>query len=170
MDNKGLTSDEEKFCLMYVNAPSPYAGNQVKCYVAVFGWDTDNDPEGIETAIMANQLMLREDIKKRIEQLEEMNVVNATTLRPRITQTLLKIADECSEKTFNDRWGRPQSPAPLRSVAVNAIKTLSDIYGIKEDVAHKVSIEGSDGNGVVINVIAPQKSEQPDFGQLDEND
>lgn len=164
-----LNSEEEKFCLLYVNAPAPYAGNATKCYTAVYGWDRKTDPEGVQSALSAHRFMQRQEIKDRISQLEELNVVDATTLRPRLTQTLLKIADECSTSSYTDRWGIPQSPAALRSVAVNAIKTLSDIYGIKEDVAHKVSLEGADGSGVVINVIAPQKTEQPNFDDIVDN-
>lgn len=160
-----LSENEEKFCLIYVNAPAPYAGNAAACYRAVFG---NNDMDEIGVSLSASELMRDERIKERIQKLEELNVVNAATLRPRLTQTLLKIADECSVATYSDRWGVPLSPAALRSVAVNAVKTLSDIYGIKEDVAHKVSFEGTDGNGVVINVIAPQKTEQPKFDEIGE--
>lgn len=88
--------------------------------------------------------------------------MNASTLRPRLTQTLLKIADECSEANFEDKFGVPLSPAALRSVAVNAIKTLTDMYGIKEDIAHKVMLEGAGGDGITFNLIAPQPAPKPD--------
>ena len=55
-----------------------------------------------------------------------------------------------------DRWGNTQSPAALRSVAVNAISKLTDMYGIKEDIAHKVMLEGADGDGITFNLIVPE--------------
>ena len=161
-ENKILTEEEERFCLLYVNAPSPYAGNATKCYKAVFGKINEQDQDNVQASISANELLRDKRIADRIKQLEELNIINASTLRPRITQTLLKIADECAHTEYFDRYGVALSPAALRAVSVNAIRTLADIYGIKEDVAHKVAIEGAGGQGVVINVIAPQKSEQVD--------
>ena len=74
----------------------------------------------------------------------------------------MKIADECSDSVYvSSKTGLPVSPAAMRSVAVSAIKTLSDMYGIKEDVAHHISIGGDDNGGdVVFNVIVPEKREK----------
>lgn len=155
-DKDVLTEKEAKFCLLYVNAPAPYGGNERKCYQAVFRDKFYND---VEASIEARELMRKEAVRKRIEDLQENNIVNAATLRPRLTQTLLKVAEECSEDKYKDRFGIELSPAALRSVSVNAIRLLSDMYGIKEDIAHKVSIEGNGGSGVTINVIAPQKTD-----------
>ena len=52
------------------------------------------------------------------------------------------------------------SPAALRSVAVNAISKLTDMYGIKEDIAHKVMLEGADGDGITFNLIVPEASKE----------
>lgn len=159
-----LNDKEQKFCLIYTNGPAPYNGNEVRCYHLVFNENTKAPAEQleIEVALKANELMMRPEIKEYIESLQALSVVNATTLRPRLTQTLLKISDECSTATFQDKWGTDLSPAALRSVAVNAIKTLADIYGIKEDVAHKISLEGTDGEGITFNLIAPQPAPKPD--------
>jgi len=51
-------------------------------------------------------------------------------------------------------------------VAVNAGKVLNDMYGIKEDIAHKIQLEGADGSGITFNVIVPEKKKNED--ELDE--
>ena len=148
MNNSNLTNSEEKFCLVYVCGPSPYNGNAQKTYDLVFRnltgqiYDHDEDAriarikEEVDTSILVRELMSRPDIHDRIVQLQSKIVVDAATLRPRLTETLLKIADECSTLVVEDRFGNPMSPAALRSVAVNAITKLTDMYGIKEDIAH----------------------------------
>ncbi len=163
-----LTDQEEKFCLVYTCGPSPYNGNARKTFDLVFNGNTgalfDPSKEGVEehtkneveVAIAVRQLITRDDIRDRIDQLRSETLVDATTLRPRLTETLLKIADECSTLMVVDRWGNTQSPAALRSVAVNAISKLTDMYGIKEDIAHKVMLEGADGDGITFNLIVPE--------------
>ena len=152
-----LTDQEEKFCLVYACGPSPYNG---KTFDLVFNGNTgalfDPSKEGVEehtkneveVAIAVRQLITRDDIRDRIDQLRSETLVDATTLRPRLT--------ECSTLMVVDRWGNTQSPAALRSVAVNAISKLTDMYGIKEDIAHKVMLEGADGDGITFNLIVPE--------------
>ena len=67
-----------------------------------------------------------------------------------------------------DRFGKLMSPAALRSVAVNAISKLTDMYGIKEDIAHKVMLEGADGDGITFNLIVPEQNKENEFKVLDE--
>lgn len=178
MNNSKLTNLEEKFCLVYVCGPSPYNGNAKKTYDLVFKGQTGQlfDPDSkkreqkvfneVDTAIEARQLMLRDEIKDRIDQIQSENVVNASTLRPRLTETLLKIADECSTLQVEDRFGNPLSPAALRSVSVNAITKLIDMYGIKEDIAHKVMLEGADGDGITFNLVMPQQNKENELGDI----
>lgn len=159
-----LNETEQKFCLIYASGPAPYNGNEIRCYQLVFN-DNTVAPTGkleVEIAIKAHDLLERPDIKDYIEKIRALKIVNATTLRPRLTETLLKISDECSTATFRDKWGTELSPAALRAVSVNAIKTLADIYGIKEDVAHTISVEGADGEGITFNLIAPQPAPKPE--------
>ncbi len=172
METTKLTNLEEKFCLVFACGPSPYNGNARKTYDLVFNGSTgllyDPSKDGIdehtrkevETSIAVRELMMRDDIKDRIDQLKSENMVNAATLRPRLTETLLKIADECSTLHVTDRWGNTMSPAALRSVAVNAISKLTDMYGIKEDIAHKVMLEGADGDGITFNLIVPEANKE----------
>lgn len=176
MDNRQLTNLEEKFCLVYACGPSPYNGNAKKTYALVFKGSTGLlfDPtkaeskmkEEVDTALAVRELMLRDEIKDRIDQLQSESLVNATTLRPRLTETLLKIADECSTLQCSDKFGTPLSPAALRSVAVNAISKLTDMYGIKEDIAHKVMLEGADGDGITFNLIMPEQNKENELGNI----
>lgn len=178
MENKTLTNLEEKFCLVYACGPAPYNGNARKTYDLVFNntsgklynpskeniqTDTANE---IEVSIAVRKLMLRDEIRDRIDQLQSESLVNATTLRPRLTETLLKIADECSTMHVTDRWGNIVSPAALRAVAVNAISRLTDMYGIKEDIAHKVMLEGADGEGITFNLIVPDSQKENDIENI----
>ena len=159
--DKVLTEKEEKFCLVYASGPAPFRGNAQKCYALVFNgnsgmYGADNE-QNVHDALNGRQLMMREDIKARIDELSSYEIVNASTLRPRLTETLLRIVDECSTKTYTDKFGREISPAAPRSVAVNAVSKLIEMYGIKEDIAHKIAIENSDGSGITFNVIMPEK-------------
>lgn len=171
MNNSKLKDLEEKFCLVFACGPAPFNGNAARTYNLVFKNKTGklSDPEEnsvtdeIETTLAARELMQRNDIKERIDQLQSESLVNATTLRPRLTESLLKIADECSTLNCVDRFGVRLSPAALRSVAVSAISKLTDMYGIKEDIAHKVMLEGADGDGITFNLIVPEKENKPEL-------
>lgn len=164
MDKRKMADLEEKFCLIYASGPAPYNGNARRAYDLVFKGRKQTHMAGdyyelvndVDTDLLARELLMREDIKNRIEQIQSESLVNAATLRPRLTETLLKIADECSTLVCEDRFGTKISPAALRSVAVNAISKLTDMYGIKEDIAHKVMLEGADGDGITFNLVVPQ--------------
>lgn len=164
MSKTKLSETEQKFCLIYTNGPAPYNGNEVRCWQLVFNESTaaPQGAEEVRIALDAHEFMQRKDVKEFIDSLQALNIVNTETLRPRITQTLLKIMDECSTKVYKDRWNMIQSPAALRAVAVNAASKLTDMYGIKEDIAHKVQIETAGGDGITFNLIAPQPTKQED--------
>ena len=160
MDNF-LNEKEEKFCLIYASGPAPFRGNAQKCYGLVFqgksGKYGEYEPESVDTALEARKLLMRDDIKTRIDELSSLEIVNASTLRPRLTEALLKIIDECSTLTCVDKFERLVSPAALRAVAVNAINKLTEMYGIKEDIAHEIAIKSDGGAGITFNVIVPEK-------------
>lgn len=174
MKNSKLTNLEEKFCLVFACGPSPYNGNAKKTYDLVFNGSTGRlvDPSDnqikrdVDVTLAARELMLRDDIRDRIDQIQSESVVNAATLRPRLTETLLKIADECSTLICEDKFGKLLSPAALRSVAVNAIGKLTDMYGIKEDIAHKVMLEGADGDGITFNLIVPDSNKENKINEV----
>lgn len=162
MEKTKLSDKEQKFCLIYTNGPAPYNGNEVRCWQLVFNGSTTlpRGEEEVEIALDASKFMQRDDVKEYIDSINALSIVNASTLRPRITQTLLKIMDECSTAQYEDRWGVKIQPAAMRAVAVNAASKLTDMYGIKEDIAHKIQIEGSDGDGITFNLIAPQPTKK----------
>lgn len=175
MNNSKLSNLEEKFCLVYACGPAPYNGNAAKTYSLVFKGasgrlknpDADAQAkEDVDVSLLARELMLRDDIRDRIDQIQSESMVNATTLRPRLTEALLKIADECSTLECENRFGEKLSPAALRSVAVSAISKLTDMYGIKEDIAHKVMLEGADGDGITFNLIMPETSKENELGAV----
>lgn len=174
MDSNKLTPDEEKFCLIFTCGPSPYNGNAARTYELVFhkrtGIEDPNEDNRIladvDNTLAARELMQREDIKERIDQLKTENMVNASSLTPRLTSALLRIVDECSILTVVDRWGKKVSPAALRSVAVNAAGKLMDMYGIKEDIAHKVVLEGAGKDGITFNLIMPEADKENELGTI----
>ena len=153
-----LTDDEANFCLLYVDAPAPLAGNATECYIKVFGVDGDGDAlSRSKAAYQAKKLLEKEFVKKRIEELERVNLYDSATLKQRITTTMLKIMDECADSEYSDRYKTKLSPAALRSVAVSAAKMVADINGIKEDTVQKILLGSEDGNGITFNLVVPEK-------------
>ncbi len=155
-EDKILTAEESKFCLLYVNAPAPVSGDPRRCYQAAI----DPSSEDAEASYLALQLMNEPHIKKHIEELVNLNAFDSASIKKKTTSTLLKIMDECAESSIVDRFGKEISPATMRSVSVNAAKELNSMYGIKEDIAHKVTLEGADGNGITFNINVPQPNKE----------
>lgn len=157
-NNSIITEQEARFCLLYVNAPAPLTGDVRRCYKAVFGCDIDDT----EAQYQGYTLMNKECVKNRIDELVALNACDTMSLKAKITSTLTKIMDECAEKTYKDRFGKEIQPAALRAVSVNAAKTLNDMYGIKEDIAHTVNLKGEGGEGIVFNINVPQPNKEED--------
>lgn len=151
MDNnyQELTGEETVFCKLFINGCAPYAGNASKCYEEAFHTDSSTANK------KARELLNCKYIQKFIEELESTTYEESKFLKKRLTENLLKIIDETSTATYRDRRGTLLSPAPLRSVAVQATKALMDMYPIKE--AQKLNIEGTGEGGVIFNVIVPEK-------------
>ena len=154
-----LTDDEANFCLLYVNAPAPLAGNAAECYAKVFGF-ADDVVSKAKASFEAKRLMEKELVKERIAELEKVNLYDNATLKQRITTTMLKIMDECADSVFKDRFGTKLSPAASRSVAVSAAKMVADINGIKEDSIQKIQIGSEGGEGITFNLIVPDKKKE----------
>lgn len=157
MDNI-LTDKEAKFCLLFVNGRN--SGDARKCYQDVFCESDD-----AKALYEAKKLLSKECVKERLKELDSVETFSAATLKHRITETLVGIMDECSKSEYTDKDGNPVQPAAMRAVSVHAAKTLNDMYGIKEDIAHSVNVKVGDenGNGVTFIVNAPQprdKSEE----------
>lgn len=150
--NNEINNQEARFCLLYVDAPAPLCGNARECYKMAFHVD-----DGAVAMAEARKLLKKESVQKRIEELNEYNVYNAASLKPQITETLLKIMNEMTDAQYKDKDKNPLSPAAARSVAVSATKELNSMYGVKEDIVHKVQLEGKDGSGVTFNIVVPEK-------------
>lgn len=41
-----------------------------------------------------------------------------------------------------------------------------EIYGVKEDIAHKVMLEGAEGNGITFNLVMPEKNQENEMSGL----
>lgn len=105
--------------------------------------------------------MAREDVNEYLTQLRIVANYNNADLKARLTEKLLHIIDETSTAQYTDRRGTVLSPAPLRSVAVQATKALMELHPIKVAQESKLELTGGDGNaGITFNVIVPQEQPQ----------
>lgn len=154
MSNTKLTDAEKLFCELYALGEAPFAGNPVKCYTEAFPAHSSR----LRPRAMA--LLNRDDIKEYLNELEEMSFEEQRYIKKFASQNLMHIVEECSTAEFRDKKGRAISPAPLRSVAVQATKALMDLHGVKESQVTKVSVEGAGDGGITFNVIMPQSSNQ----------
>lgn len=159
MDNSKLTEQEVLFCELFVNGTAPYAGNAVVCYSEVF------KESGPRTRHCAKKLLAQEEIQSYVKELEAISAVENGDMKRYLTQNLMRILDETSTAQFRDRRGTLLSPAPLRSVAVNAAKALMEMYPVKEARTTNVNIDGGSEGGITFNVIVPDtnttKTEEP---------
>lgn len=149
--NIELTEQEKAFCELYVNGCDPYCGNASKCYEEIFNI-TSNTAKG-----KAKKLLCQKHIQKYIEEIDSLGYNDNEFLKKRLTEKLLHIIDETSSAEYMDRRGTKLSPAPLRSVAVQATKALMEMHPIKEAQVNKLNIEGGGEGGVIFNVIVPEK-------------
>ena len=156
MKNTKLTDEEKLFCDLYALGDAPFAGNPVKCYTEAF----HNTSTSNRVRIKAMALLQREDIKEYLNSLEEMSFEEQRYMKKFVSQNLMSIVEECSTAEYRDRKGKALSPAPLRSVAVQASKALMDLHGVKKNQVTKVSVEGAGEGGITFNVIMPQSSSQ----------
>lgn len=153
MNDKQLTQQEKLFCELFVHGEAPYGGNPFKSYSKVFG-----GREGENGALIA-QLLSRKDIQDHINILNAQPLEDAVSIKRYLTRNLKHIIDETSTAVYYDRRGTVLSPAPLRSVAVQASKALMEMYPVKEANTTHLNIEGGDGQcSVNFNVIVPNAS------------
>jgi hypothetical protein len=143
-----LTEKEIAFCELFINGIAPYCGNAAKCYEDVFHV-TSNKSQN-----RAKKLFAQKHIRSYIEQLEKENAEYEKYIKNRISENLLHIMEETATAAYTDKWGEKLSPAPLRSVSVQAAKALMEIHPIKEASISKVNIEGG-SSGITFNVIVP---------------
>lgn len=152
-----LTEQEQKFCELYANGTAPYAGNAYKCYSEIF---EDDSPLARNRA---KKLLTKPEIIDYLKTVSEYGKDEAENIKQYLTQNLMRIIDEASSAQYRDRRGTLLSPAPLRSVAVNASKALMDMYPVKESQNTNVTIGSADGaTGITFNVIVPEANPEKD--------
>lgn len=149
-----LSQQERDFCELIVFGCDPYTGNARKCYEEIFLSSSNTSLK------KARELMAREDVSKYLADLRKIANYENADLKARLTEKLLHIIDETSTAHYTDRRGTELSPAPLRSVAVQAAKALMDMYPIKVAQESKLELSGGDGGngGITFNVIVPQEN------------
>ena len=150
--NNNLTDQEILFCDLYANGEAPYGGNAARCYQEVFG-DQTHKARGKATRMLA-----RPEIQEYLKSLDELSYEEAKYMKTFLRENLISIVQECSSAEYRDRRGTLQSPAALRSVAVNASKALMDLYPVKEAHVSKINIDGAGEGGITFNVIMPEQS------------
>lgn len=149
---QALTDNELRFCDLYVNGGLEYAGRPMKCYKEVYGEKTSKNP-----ASSANYILSKPQVMAYIKEMMsgERFEMETMAVKLQVAETLKAVMDETATSGYEDRFGVPISPAPLRAVSVNAAKALMEIYPVKHTQESKLRIEGSDGN-VIFNVVVPQ--------------
>ncbi len=153
-DNIQLTDQEMLFCDLYVHGEVPLGGNATKCYQEVY-----ND---ISTRAKARaiRMLARPEIQAYLKSLDELPYEEAKYMKIFLREHLTSIITECSTYELRDRKGHLQSPAALRSIAVQASKVLVDMYGCKEANVNKINIEGGGEGGITFNVIMPESTKE----------
>lgn len=150
-----LSQKERDFCELLIFGVAPYTGNPRKCYEELFNVNS------LVSRKYASELMERADVKEYLTQLRIIANYNNADLKSRLTEKLLHIIDETSTSVYTDRRGTVLSPAPLRSVAVQAAKALMDLYPLRVAQENKLELSGGDSNtGITFNVIVPQKEQE----------
>lgn len=147
-----LTDQEVLFCDLYANGEAPYGGNAARCYQEVFNDRTRS------VKSHATRMLARPEIQEYLKSLDELPYEEAKYMKTFLRENLISIIQECSSAEYRDRKGTLQSPAALRSVAVNASKALMELYPVKEAHVSKINIDGAGEAGVTFNVIMPNQT------------
>lgn len=144
-----LTAQEEELCQLFVNGGVKFAGKYTPCYREVF---KDESPKAY---VAGRKVFARPQVMARIKELVEEvnNDTGKIAIKLQIVETLKAVMEETSDSSYTDKFGIKLSPAPLRSVSVNAARALMDIYPVKHsgDSKGKSEVNG----GVTFNVIVP---------------
>ena len=152
---KTLSQQDIDFCELYIFGCDPYAGNARKCYEDIYKASSNTSLKA------ARELLAREDINSYITDLRKIANYETADLKARLTEKLLHIIDETSTAHYTDRRGTELSPAPLRSVAVQAVKALMELHPVKVAQESKLELTGENGAGITFNVVVPQEQTDP---------
>lgn len=152
--NTNLTDQEILFCDLFAHGEAPFGGNAARCYQEVFN-DTSK-----RTKSRAARLLARPEIQEYLKSLDELTYEEVKYMKTFLRENLISIIEECSTAELRDRKGVIQSPAAMRSIAVNAVKALMELYPVKAAQENKLKIEGSGEGGITFNVIMPEQPKQ----------
>lgn len=157
LEEQALTPEQEHFCQLYVCGGLQYAGQLVKCYEQVFGIEDEH------FRVKALRLTRQPAVMARIRELgaDMMSDTESIAVKMQISETLKAVMRETAQGIYQDRFGNPISPAPLRAVAVNAAKALMELYPVRHSSETKLKVEGSQ-NGIIFNVIVPSTPKPAD--------
>lgn len=139
-----------EFCDHYVNGDVGVAGDARQSYIRAF--------QRKITKREASAFLRKKHIAKKIKELYEEKQGMLYAKRIYIEEKLEAIVDECVKAKFRDRYGNLQSPAAMRSVAVNALKTLNDMNGFNAPVEIKDNTEKK--TGIHFNLIMPDENKE----------
>ncbi len=153
-DNIQLTEQETLFCDLYVHGEIPFGGDATKCYREVY-----NDNSNLAKS-RATRMLARPEIQAYLKTLDGLPYEESKYMKIFLRERLTHIINECSTYELRDRKGNLQSPAALRSIAVQASKVLVDMYGVKEANVNKINIEGNGEGGITFNVIMPTSAKE----------
>lgn len=155
MGKYNLTQQELDFCELYVNGSPKFVGDAGKCYKEAFATKHRYRQAGRE-------LLLRDDIQDYLGRLQTMVDKENRNMKLYLTANLKSLIAETTTAQYYDRNGTRLSVAPLRSVAVGAMKLLADMYPVKEAQVNELNINGTDGAAITFNVVVPEaKPENP---------
>lgn len=157
LEEQTPTPEQEHFCQLYVCGGLQYAGQLVKCYEQVFGIEDEH------FRVKALRLTRQPAVMARIRELgaDMMSDTESIAVKMQISETLKAVMRETAQGIYQDRFGNPISPAPLRAVAVNAAKALMELYPVRHSSETKLKVEGSQ-NGIIFNVIVPSTPKPAD--------
>ena len=107
--------------------------------------------------LLVLELLRKKEIQEYLEELTASDKEDNEALKRYVTESLKAILREASCATYRDRRGTELSPAPLRSVAVQAAKALMELHPIKAAQSHNLNINGEGEGGITFNVIVPNQ-------------
>lgn len=152
MPSTNLTPKQEAFCIAY----AVEGKSQRQSYIAAYGQGNKTEKSIDE---LASRLMNNVKVMSRCEELKAQLAKEAVWEKADMIRDLRRIAEECRDapiKVISKGNGSIESiDSKARSVAVNAIKTASEILGYK--APEKVDI-GAQGGVTDIRISFVDKS------------
>lgn len=145
----------KEFCELFAGGPKGFIGDSFECCKHVFGDEAGATDFQIKK--FARGILAREDVKEYLNELDKTVNEEQRFMKGFLTENLKSIVKEMSTTCYNDRKGKPVCPSMMRAVAVNAAKSLMEMYPVKDSRTDEIPINGG---SVTFNVIVPQKKKE----------